>query len=318
MTPYRKNLLLSGARITGLGTLLSRVLGLIRDIATAALLGLSAGGVMDAFAIAIRIPNLFRRLFAEGALSASYLPVLTARFEEGPDSAWKLVSVVIDVARRDPGERHNRPGIGLCGHLVLLGRFAVGIALDGTGGRNAPLYVLHLHRSPVRGDLARPLPLQHARPHPDATEHRLAVRRVVHCAVFFGERNRPGVRSGDLRRHRRGTAIGHSGGRLAVVRISFSLRLGLVARRGVRYSPRDGGDGIGPRRDASEHADGQPHRVGTGRGALGSANDRLAARRPGLSDAPRERRRRSTSASGSTSSLWESSVWPSPRPFFRF
>lgn len=95
MTPPQKNMLLSGARVTGLGTLLSRVLGMLRDIATAALLGLSAGGVMDAFALAIRIPNLFRRLFAEGALAASYLPVLTARFEEGPDSAWKLVSVVM-------------------------------------------------------------------------------------------------------------------------------------------------------------------------------------------------------------------------------
>ncbi|MCL4195740.1 MAG: hypothetical protein KJZ87_28650, partial [Thermoguttaceae bacterium] len=73
--------LVSGAGITSLGTLASRVLGMVRDMATAALLGLSGGGVMDAFAVAFRIPNLFRRLFGEGALAASYLPVLTAEFE---------------------------------------------------------------------------------------------------------------------------------------------------------------------------------------------------------------------------------------------
>ena len=53
-----------------MGTLASRVLGMLRDIATAALLGLGGKGigqgVMDAFVIGFRIPNLFRRLFGEG------------------------------------------------------------------------------------------------------------------------------------------------------------------------------------------------------------------------------------------------------------
>ena len=49
-------------RVTGLGTLVGRVLGMMRDMATASLLGLSGGGVMDALVIAFRIPNLFRRL----------------------------------------------------------------------------------------------------------------------------------------------------------------------------------------------------------------------------------------------------------------
>jgi len=62
-------------------------------MATAALLGLSGGGVMDAFVIAFRVPNLIRRLFGEGALAASYLPVLTARLEEDRNVAWQLVSV---------------------------------------------------------------------------------------------------------------------------------------------------------------------------------------------------------------------------------
>ncbi|HEY2827181.1 MAG TPA: lipid II flippase MurJ, partial [Pirellulales bacterium] len=69
--------LLSGTVITSAGTLTSRVLGLVRDTATAALFGLAAGGVLDALLMAFRIPNLFRALFGEGALTASYLPVFT-------------------------------------------------------------------------------------------------------------------------------------------------------------------------------------------------------------------------------------------------
>jgi putative peptidoglycan lipid II flippase len=85
--------LIAGARVTSLGTLASRVLGMARDMATAALLGLAGGGVMDALVIAFRVPNLFRQLFGEGALAASYLPVLTARLEEDRKAAWQLVSV---------------------------------------------------------------------------------------------------------------------------------------------------------------------------------------------------------------------------------
>ncbi len=68
---------------------------MVRDMATAALLGMSAGGVMDAFVIAFRVPNLFRRLFGEGALAASYLPVLSAELESDRARAWQLVSVLM-------------------------------------------------------------------------------------------------------------------------------------------------------------------------------------------------------------------------------
>ncbi len=90
----RRHPLIAGTRVTGLGTLASRVLGLARDMSMAALLGLVGGGVMDAFVIAYRIPNLFRRLFGEGALTASYLPVLTAELERDRRDAWRLASVV--------------------------------------------------------------------------------------------------------------------------------------------------------------------------------------------------------------------------------
>lgn len=95
MTQPRRHPLIAGARITSLGTLTSRVLGMCRDMATAALLGLAGGGVMDAFVIAYRIPNLFRRLFGEGALTASYLPVLSAQLETDRNAAWQLATVAL-------------------------------------------------------------------------------------------------------------------------------------------------------------------------------------------------------------------------------
>ncbi|MBN2292673.1 MAG: hypothetical protein JXM70_09625, partial [Pirellulales bacterium] len=74
MSSSQRHPLISGARVTAFGTLVSRVLGMARDIATASLFGLASGGVMDAFVVALRVPNLFRQLFAEGALAASFLP----------------------------------------------------------------------------------------------------------------------------------------------------------------------------------------------------------------------------------------------------
>ncbi|MFW5693171.1 MAG: murein biosynthesis integral membrane protein MurJ, partial [Thermoguttaceae bacterium] len=87
--------LISGALVTGLGTLLSRLLGMLRDMATASVLGLAGSPVMDAFVVAYRIPNLFRRLFGEGALTASYLPVLSAQLEHDRRGAWQLASVML-------------------------------------------------------------------------------------------------------------------------------------------------------------------------------------------------------------------------------
>ena len=58
----------------GVGTLSSRVLGLIRDIVIGHIFG--AGGQVDAFLIAFKIPNFLRRLFAEGAFSQAFIPVM--------------------------------------------------------------------------------------------------------------------------------------------------------------------------------------------------------------------------------------------------
>lgn len=58
-------------------TLASRILGFVRDVAVAAVLG--AGAIADAFFVALQLPNLFRRLFAEGAFSAAFVPLFSDR-----------------------------------------------------------------------------------------------------------------------------------------------------------------------------------------------------------------------------------------------
>jgi putative peptidoglycan lipid II flippase len=75
-------------------TLFSRFLGLARDILMAGFFGTSLP--MSAFVVAFTIPNLFRRLFGEGALSAAFLPVLVeTREKDGPELAWKLANKII-------------------------------------------------------------------------------------------------------------------------------------------------------------------------------------------------------------------------------
>lgn len=74
-------------------TLLSRVLGFLRDVALAVLFG--AGASMDAFLVAFKIPNFMRRMFAEGAFNQSFVPVLSAtRTSESHADVRALVDVV--------------------------------------------------------------------------------------------------------------------------------------------------------------------------------------------------------------------------------
>ncbi len=69
--------LLKSTAITGGMTLVSRISGLIRDMLFASLIGAGAGIAADAFYVAFRIPNFLRRIFGEGALSQSFVPVFT-------------------------------------------------------------------------------------------------------------------------------------------------------------------------------------------------------------------------------------------------
>ena len=77
-------------------TLLSRILGFLRDVVVAHVFG--AAGTTDAFVVAFRLPNLLRRLFAEGAFSQAFVPLLAARrTQEGDESARRLVNNVASV-----------------------------------------------------------------------------------------------------------------------------------------------------------------------------------------------------------------------------
>lgn len=79
------NLYRSFATVGGL-TMVSRVFGFLRDILIAAALG--SGWVADAFVIAFRFPNLFRRWFGEGAFNAAFVPLFAKRIEgEGKEAA---------------------------------------------------------------------------------------------------------------------------------------------------------------------------------------------------------------------------------------
>ncbi len=60
---------------------ISRALGFVRDILIAAVVG--TGPVADAFFVAFRLPNMLRRLFAEGAFNAAFVPLFAGRLEEG-------------------------------------------------------------------------------------------------------------------------------------------------------------------------------------------------------------------------------------------
>ncbi|NLB59548.1 MAG: murein biosynthesis integral membrane protein MurJ [Lentisphaerae bacterium] len=93
--------------------LVSRAFGLIRDMAMAALFGSSLA--MDAFVVAFTIPNLFRNLFGEGALSAAFVPVFTETLEkQGRDVVWRFAQKMMSLL-----------GLTLAG-LVLAGILAAG------------------------------------------------------------------------------------------------------------------------------------------------------------------------------------------------
>ncbi|PJE31870.1 putative peptidoglycan lipid II flippase [Pseudooceanicola antarcticus] len=99
MNPIR---LVSGVFTVGLWTMLSRVLGLARDIILLAALG--TGPVYEAFIVAFRLPNMFRRFFAEGAFNMAFVPIFSKKLE----------------ARDDPQRFMNEAFAGLATVLILL------------------------------------------------------------------------------------------------------------------------------------------------------------------------------------------------------
>lgn len=107
--------ILSAARVVSACILLSRILGLARDVLLAGLFG--GGRVNDAFVLATLVPNLFRRFFGEGALTAAFIPaysdILANRPREEADrfarSAMTLLALFLGLL--------SAGGMGICGVL---------------------------------------------------------------------------------------------------------------------------------------------------------------------------------------------------------
>jgi putative peptidoglycan lipid II flippase len=88
--------ILKSASTVSFLTLLSRITGMVRELLMASVFG--ANAMTDAFNVAFRIPNLFRRLFAEGAFSQAFVPVLASTLQEkGPEETQKLIAQVASV-----------------------------------------------------------------------------------------------------------------------------------------------------------------------------------------------------------------------------
>jgi len=91
------------AGVVGIYTLLSRILGFVRDMVIAWFFG--AGVLSDAFFVAFRLPNLFRRLFGEGSLTIAFIPVFSAHLTnhgrteafEMARSALRMLSIILAV-----------------------------------------------------------------------------------------------------------------------------------------------------------------------------------------------------------------------------
>jgi putative peptidoglycan lipid II flippase len=105
-------------RAVGLLTLLSRILGLVRDSVMVA--GFGTGAIMDAFAVAFRIPNMTRQIFGEGALSTAFLPVFMQDMERnGKQAAFQTATAVFAVTT-----------IGLLALVVVVEIALLGLSLS--------------------------------------------------------------------------------------------------------------------------------------------------------------------------------------------
>jgi putative peptidoglycan lipid II flippase len=113
------------AGIVSIAVMGSRVLGLVREVVFAAVLG--AGDMLDAYIVAFRIPNLLRDLFAEGALSVAFVKTFTDyQINRSEAEAWRLASLVFNALVVIVG------AISLLG--ILLAPYLIGIIAPGFVG----------------------------------------------------------------------------------------------------------------------------------------------------------------------------------------
>lgn len=121
--------LFKSASVVSLFTLLSRITGLVRELLIAATFGASA--MTDAYNVAFRIPNLFRRFFGEGAFSQAFVPVLAGTKAQQGDAATR---VLIDrVATVLAGALLGLSALGVLGAPALVWAMASGLQQDPRG-----------------------------------------------------------------------------------------------------------------------------------------------------------------------------------------
>ena len=169
MRPIR---LLTGVLTVGVWTLLSRVLGLVREIIILALIG--PGPVMDAFVAAFRLPNMFRRFFAEGAFNAAFVPMFskssrrtTTRSASAREALNGLAFVLLVLT-----------GLSLVFMPALVWATAEGFAGDdrfdmtvGLRAHHLSLHLLHLDRGAALGRAERHRPFRRRRRGAGPAEH---------------------------------------------------------------------------------------------------------------------------------------------------
>ncbi|MEE9273492.1 MAG: murein biosynthesis integral membrane protein MurJ [Robiginitomaculum sp.] len=127
--------LIKSTAIIGALTLLSRVMGLVRD--TLMTLYLGAGPITDALVTAFKVPNTFRRIFAEGAFNAAFVPLYARRIEEGEKGE----------ANKFASEALAALFVSVMGVVILfeitmpwtLNLFGMGLSREGIAGKNFPL-----------------------------------------------------------------------------------------------------------------------------------------------------------------------------------
>jgi putative peptidoglycan lipid II flippase len=86
-----KKQIVRAAGVLGAATVLSRIMGMVRDMVVSRLFG--AGFATDAFFAAFQIPNMLRRFFAEGALTSAFVPIFAERHAQDPADARRLANV---------------------------------------------------------------------------------------------------------------------------------------------------------------------------------------------------------------------------------
>ncbi len=127
----KEGTVIRSAGVVGSFTLLSRGLGMLRDVIIGYYFGTSL--IASAFFVAFTIPNLFRRLFGEGALSAAFIPIfIETRTKQGEKASWEMAAKVVTMCA------------ALLSALAIIGvlLFSVGLAIPSIAAKWATTFTL--------------------------------------------------------------------------------------------------------------------------------------------------------------------------------